>query len=315
MGAGRQQAACRAAAGQAGGLLGLREEQPLPQAPPPAPLCWQLRALRPPSPSPQVASFAGAKRKMSGDVAARASDAHLHALSNAVSLQPAGMPCPAQDGPCCKQPAGSLASSHSLPAGAQLCPPSCLPTALTCRRLLPPRPAAQVSESDTGATTLDDDSDEEVSKGSKASRKQKGKGERAGAGPRPSPPPFLVSLRAAPAAAFTPPPADHHLSAFFLLRNTSGAWGLLRLCAVQPPELRSASPAGGANKNKGGKRTTCLNCGCHQTPQWRCGPLGPRTLCNACGVRYKKGLPLNCWPIREGMVLPPGAAAGGGPPR
>jgi hypothetical protein len=58
---------------------------------------------------------------------------------------------------------------------------------------------------------------------------------------------------------------------------------------------------------KKGKRTTCLNCGCHQTPQWRCGPLGPRTLCNACGVRYKKGLPLHCWPLREGLVLPPGA--------
>lgn len=59
----------------------------------------------------------------------------------------------------------------------------------------------------------------------------------------------------------------------------------------------------------------CLNCGCTQTPQWRCGPLGPRTLCNACGVRYKKDLPLNCWPIRDGMVLPPvrcwrGARAG-----
>ena len=58
---------------------------------------------------------------------------------------------------------------------------------------------------------------------------------------------------------------------------------------------------------KKSKRTVCINCGSHQTPQWRCGPLGPRTLCNACGVRYKKGLPLNCWPLREGMVLPPGA--------
>jgi len=43
------------------------------------------------------------------------------------------------------------------------------------------------------------------------------------------------------------------------------------------------------------------------TPQWRVGPLGPRTLCNACGVRYKKGLPLSCYPLRNGMVLPPGA--------
>ncbi|KAL4435934.1 hypothetical protein ABPG77_000696 [Micractinium sp. CCAP 211/92] len=63
----------------------------------------------------------------------------------------------------------------------------------------------------------------------------------------------------------------------------------------------------GSAKNRKGRRTVCLNCGCHQTPQWRCGPLGPRTLCNACGVRYKKDLPLNCWPIRDGMVLPPGA--------
>jgi hypothetical protein len=34
----------------------------------------------------------------------------------------------------------------------------------------------------------------------------------------------------------------------------------------------------------------CRACGAHATPQWRCGPDGPRTLCNACGVRYKKGL-------------------------
>ncbi len=40
---------------------------------------------------------------------------------------------------------------------------------------------------------------------------------------------------------------------------------------------------------------TCRNCGTHHTPQWRCGPEGPRSLCNACGVRYKKGLPLNGW--------------------
>ena len=48
--------------------------------------------------------------------------------------------------------------------------------------------------------------------------------------------------------------------------------------------------------NKKGRRMTCRNCGTHHTPQWRCGPEGPRSLCNACGVRYKKGLPLNNWP-------------------
>mmetsp|Transcript_40534 Transcript_40534/g.120950 ORF Transcript_40534/g.120950 Transcript_40534/m.120950 type:complete len:301 (-) Transcript_40534:1163-2065(-) len=30
----------------------------------------------------------------------------------------------------------------------------------------------------------------------------------------------------------------------------------------------------------------CCQCGATQTPQWREGPLGPKTLCNACGVKY-----------------------------
>lgn len=31
---------------------------------------------------------------------------------------------------------------------------------------------------------------------------------------------------------------------------------------------------------------SCCQCGASQTPQWREGPLGPKTLCNACGVKY-----------------------------
>ena len=74
--------------------------------------------------------------------------------------------------------------------------------------------------------------------------------------------------------------------------------------------LNPFAPSHPLSAGKKGRRTVCLNCGCHQTPQWRCGPLGPRTLCNACGVRYTKDLPLNCWPIRDGMVLPPVRGAG-----
>uniref|UniRef100_A0A7N0ZZW1 GATA transcription factor n=1 Tax=Kalanchoe fedtschenkoi TaxID=63787 RepID=A0A7N0ZZW1_KALFE len=33
----------------------------------------------------------------------------------------------------------------------------------------------------------------------------------------------------------------------------------------------------------------CQHCEITKTPQWRAGPLGPKTLCNACGVRYKSG--------------------------
>ncbi|OAX41044.1 hypothetical protein K503DRAFT_713418 [Rhizopogon vinicolor AM-OR11-026] len=33
---------------------------------------------------------------------------------------------------------------------------------------------------------------------------------------------------------------------------------------------------------------TCLGCSATSTPEWRRGPLGPRTLCNACGLVYAK---------------------------
>lgn len=33
----------------------------------------------------------------------------------------------------------------------------------------------------------------------------------------------------------------------------------------------------------------CTHCVSQRTPQWRAGPLGPKTLCNACGVRFKSG--------------------------
>lgn len=31
----------------------------------------------------------------------------------------------------------------------------------------------------------------------------------------------------------------------------------------------------------------CMHCEVTKTPQWREGPMGPKTLCNACGVRYR----------------------------
>ncbi|KAK7410388.1 hypothetical protein VNO78_01129 [Psophocarpus tetragonolobus] len=40
---------------------------------------------------------------------------------------------------------------------------------------------------------------------------------------------------------------------------------------------------------EGGEARKCLHCATDKTPQWRTGPMGPKTLCNACGVRYKSG--------------------------
>ncbi|XP_004309758.1 PREDICTED: GATA transcription factor 1 [Fragaria vesca subsp. vesca] len=57
----------------------------------------------------------------------------------------------------------------------------------------------------------------------------------------------------------------------------------------QPP-IESSKPSrssGSASKLDIGRK--CLHCGTDQTPQWRAGPHGPKTLCNACGVRYKSG--------------------------
>lgn len=34
---------------------------------------------------------------------------------------------------------------------------------------------------------------------------------------------------------------------------------------------------------------SCSHCGTIKTPLWREGPKGPRTLCNACGMRYRTG--------------------------
>ncbi|KAL5228637.1 hypothetical protein ABZP36_016902 [Zizania latifolia] len=35
-------------------------------------------------------------------------------------------------------------------------------------------------------------------------------------------------------------------------------------------------------------RRRCANCDTTSTPLWRNGPRGPKSLCNACGIRYKK---------------------------
>lgn len=64
-----------------------------------------------------------------------------------------------------------------------------------------------------------------------------------------------------------------------------------------PPPGSSLESAPAKKKRKGSdgggggaaQPRRCSHCGVTKTPQWRAGPLGSKTLCNACGVRYKSG--------------------------
>ncbi|KAK9666085.1 hypothetical protein RND81_14G159500 [Saponaria officinalis] len=53
----------------------------------------------------------------------------------------------------------------------------------------------------------------------------------------------------------------------------------------KPVKRREAGPG----PDTDGEARRCLHCAAEKTPQWRTGPMGPKTLCNACGVRYKSG--------------------------
>ncbi|XVF73472.1 hypothetical protein PTKIN_Ptkin12aG0203700 [Pterospermum kingtungense] len=44
-----------------------------------------------------------------------------------------------------------------------------------------------------------------------------------------------------------------------------------------------------SKRSREGEVRQCTHCASRKTPQWRTGPLGPKTLCNACGVQYKSG--------------------------
>jgi hypothetical protein len=48
------------------------------------------------------------------------------------------------------------------------------------------------------------------------------------------------------------------------------------------PYSTNGSMGLGSSGNGDKKVTKCLGCGATETPEWRRGPMGPRTLCNAC---------------------------------
>lgn len=87
-------------------------------------------------------------------------------------------------------------------------------------------------------------------------------------------------------------------------RAAPGNWTSRLFVVSEPPVMSLESDITGGKKSAkplvqrkkevpdnsgGGEGRKCLHCATDKTPQWRTGPLGPKTLCNACGVRYKSG--------------------------
>ncbi|KAL0913082.1 hypothetical protein M5K25_016515 [Dendrobium thyrsiflorum] len=67
--------------------------------------------------------------------------------------------------------------------------------------------------------------------------------------------------------------------------------GFLLNDSSAPPKPQNPKKRGRKPKNPiiSPAERRCTHCGVHKTPQWRAGPQGAKTLCNACGVRFKSG--------------------------
>ncbi|KAI3798851.1 hypothetical protein L1987_34135 [Smallanthus sonchifolius] len=61
---------------------------------------------------------------------------------------------------------------------------------------------------------------------------------------------------------------------------------ILGKATVQMQKKKSPAAAMGSGQLQPRR---CSHCLVQKTPQWRAGPLGAKTLCNACGVRFKSG--------------------------
>ncbi|XP_076897815.1 GATA transcription factor 19-like [Bidens hawaiensis] len=70
-------------------------------------------------------------------------------------------------------------------------------------------------------------------------------------------------------------------------RRGSSWWNILQPSSHSAaPSPRKANHGGAAGDSLFSRR--CANCDTTSTPLWRNGPRGPKSLCNACGIRYKK---------------------------
>lgn len=72
---------------------------------------------------------------------------------------------------------------------------------------------------------------------------------------------------------------------------TYGSYALAGQQAQHPPEDNYGDDAARRKKIRkmhAAEQYVCVTCGRTDSPEWRKGPQGPKTLCNACGLRWAK---------------------------
>ncbi|CAN4093012.1 unnamed protein product [Withania somnifera] len=53
-------------------------------------------------------------------------------------------------------------------------------------------------------------------------------------------------------------------------------------------DLKEVKRSEAEKMNSTNKMKSCSGCHTTRTPLWRSGPTGPKSLCNACGIKYNK---------------------------
>ncbi|KAF8092396.1 hypothetical protein N665_0415s0016 [Sinapis alba] len=95
--------------------------------------------------------------------------------------------------------------------------------------------------------------------------------------------PLTMTVR--PEMSFTGKPRSRRSRAL----PPSGTWEPTSESELCQPVAAKRKPTKKLEAVEGGEARRCTHCASEKTPQWRTGPLGPKTLCNACGVRFKSG--------------------------
>lgn len=74
----------------------------------------------------------------------------------------------------------------------------------------------------------------------------------------------------------------NHGNSVNIVNGKQGSSGSASSTGALSGNTMAGRKRGNSGDKKNGPPPTCLGCGATETPEWRRGPMGPRTLCNAC---------------------------------